>query len=325
MNKEIYINGMGIVSPIGDLSNLNPPIEAEDRYNVVEPNYADYFPARAARRMCKVLKISQVAANLALRNANLEQTDGVIVGTAIGNIKDSEKFLSDLIKYKEQLLAPTSFIQSTHNTIAGQIGMSMNCYGYNSTYSHKIFSFEWTVLDAMLQIQDGLGENYLVGAADETTDLVFEVLSHFKQHGKEKFPAGEGAGFYVLSANKVEQSLAKLELCKIHHKYDGLTDLREELNKVFPKGLADFDCILTGASAEQDEFYKPLAELPTFPFKSLSGNYQTASSFALGLAVKLLNGERPLENDRFKPQIDKVLICNHFGQNNLAILSLSNV
>ncbi len=42
----------------------------------------------------------------------------IITGTALGCLEDTVTFLTRMIELNEELLPPTAFIQSTHNTVA---------------------------------------------------------------------------------------------------------------------------------------------------------------------------------------------------------------
>ena len=60
----------------------------------------------------------------------------------------------------KNILTPTSFIQSTHNTVGGQIALGLECKGYNFTYVHASISFESALLDAQLQLAMDEASNY---------------------------------------------------------------------------------------------------------------------------------------------------------------------
>ena len=70
--------------------------------------------------------------------------------TGLGCLEDTEKFLSSIYTNEEKLLNPTPFIQSTHNTVAGAIALAIKCHGYNATYTHRGFSFESALEDALI-------------------------------------------------------------------------------------------------------------------------------------------------------------------------------
>src|SRR6478736_199948 len=90
-----------------------------------------------------------------------------------------------MIEQNEQLLTPTAFIQSTHNTIGAQIALLLGCNGYNNAFVHRGFSFESALLDAALLIRENEADNILVGAIDELTDRSFEILQRFGLYKKE--------------------------------------------------------------------------------------------------------------------------------------------
>ena len=150
--KTVYINSVGSISSQKTFDNsefLQDFISYEDNViSVVKPNYKEFIPPAESRRMAKGVKMGVVASKIALKDANLEAVDAIITGTGMGCVNDSEQFLKALIDNDEQFLTPTSFIQSTHNTVGGQIALGLKCKGYNFTYVHASISFESAVLDA---------------------------------------------------------------------------------------------------------------------------------------------------------------------------------
>src|SRR5690606_20919558 len=142
--------------------------------------------------------------------------EAIIVGTGLGCLTDTQRFLSDLCTSKEGVLSPTAFIQSTHNTIAGQIALLLNCNGYNSTYSDRNHSFEQALLDAKLHLLEG-NDSILVGAADEKTDLVERVVAAIMESKKsnsspQDYFLGEGSSFFVVSQTKKFNSIELKDL-----------------------------------------------------------------------------------------------------------------
>ena len=144
MKKPVYINSTGSVSAQKTFDNATFLDEITE-YNatelaVVDPDYKVYISAAAARRMAKGIKMSTVSSQTALKEAGLENVDAIIVGTGLGCLDDSSTFVGDIINNNEQFLTPTRFIQSSHNTVAGQIALMLGCKGYNFTilFSHMI-------------------------------------------------------------------------------------------------------------------------------------------------------------------------------------------
>src|SRR5690554_5169772 len=91
--KKVYINSISSISAQKTFDNSefldeviihkNPVIFA------VEPNYKDYIPPAAARRMAKGIKMGVSASKMALHEAGLDQVDAIITGTGMGCVRDS--------------------------------------------------------------------------------------------------------------------------------------------------------------------------------------------------------------------------------------------
>src|SRR5690606_5551866 len=116
----------------------------------VDPDYKQWIDVKQIRRMSRVVKMGVAAANLSLEAAGLTAPDAIITGTAYGCLDDTGVFLKKMVEQQEEMLTPTAFIQSTHNTVAGQIALLLQCHGYNNTFVNRGFSFENALLDAMM-------------------------------------------------------------------------------------------------------------------------------------------------------------------------------
>src|SRR5690606_14557075 len=101
---------------------------------IQNPDYKEFVEAGMLRRMSKILRMSVACAKDSLLQAGVGQPDAIIVGTGLGCLLDTEKFLNNVLTV-EGLLPPTSFIQSTHNTLAGQISLSLGNHAYNMTHT----------------------------------------------------------------------------------------------------------------------------------------------------------------------------------------------
>ena len=186
--KNVYINSVGSVSAQKTFDNsefLEEIVYYEANViKVIDPNYKDYIPAAAARRMAKGIKMSTISSRTALDEAGLENVDAIMVGTGLGCIGDSAKFVSDIIDNNEQYLTPTRFIQSSHNTVSGQIALAIGCTGYNFTYVNASVSFESCLIDALLQLRTDEAKNVLVGGVDELADHhvgSHQLIQHIKK------------------------------------------------------------------------------------------------------------------------------------------------
>jgi 3-oxoacyl-[acyl-carrier-protein] synthase II len=208
---SIYINGIGNISPQNTFGKRNfegPVITAESGvFSILEPDYKAYIDSKLLRRMAKIIKMGVTAASEALRDAGMERPDAITTATALGCTQDTDRFLTSMIEFNEQTLSPTSFIQSTHNTIGGQIALQLGIHDYNMCYTQRGASFESALLDAILLLQNDEATQVLAGGFDELIDRV-RILQ--ERLGKYRHTSGgEGAAFFALS-KKNDNAYAKL-------------------------------------------------------------------------------------------------------------------
>jgi hypothetical protein len=247
--------------------------------------------------------------------------DAVITATGLGCLSDTEKFMNALIDNEERLLNPTPFIQSTPNTIGGQIALLCQIYAYNVTYTHRGLSFETALIDAMMRINEGDG-NVLVGAMDEITETSYLIM---KRMGLLKgVKAGEGAHFFVLGKEPNENTFAQLKGVDTFMTQDSEEALGKRIDKFLTSnGLdrMDVDCLMTGKNGRQrlDTIYEKM-ESRLFPnachstFKDICGEYQTASAFAFWKAANILKEDAMIKN---------ILIYNHYNNINHSLILIS--
>ena len=131
----------------------------------------DLIPPMEARRMGRLMKAATMSALTALRKAGLQKPDAIITATANGMQENSEKFLKEISDGGEELLKPTLFMQSTHNTVGSAIAIRTHCHGYNMTYTQGAASFDWAMRDARRLIATGKARTVLVECHDEATPL----------------------------------------------------------------------------------------------------------------------------------------------------------
>ena len=344
--KKVYINSVGSISAQETFDNttfLSSLIDHEDNViNVISPNYKEYIPPAAARRMAKGIKMGVVASKIALKEAGLENVDAIITGTGMGCVRDSEKFVSAIIDNDEQYLTPTSFIQSTHNTVGGQIALELQCKGYNFTYVHASNSFESALLDAKMQLELGEENNILIGGVDELGDhtvTIHRLINHIKSEvvkssevldSKTKGAVfGEGANFFVLSNNKQQNSYAEVAAVKTFNTLskDNLSQAVIAFLNEHDTTVEAIDALILGnnGDVDYDGFYETLSS-ETFnntqqiAYKHLCGEFNTASSFGLWLASKILKTQTlpdVVKRNRIEPSSFKtILLYNQYrGEN----------
>lgn len=161
------------------------------------------------RRMSSVLKSAVTTAVECVEGIEgIDRLDAIITATGLGCLADSERFLRNIIVDNEQLLNPTPFIQSTFNTVGGQIAILRHKNCYNVTYVNRDHSFEDALLDALMHIADNESHRVLVGAFDEQTPTQYKIME--RMGFWRKSICQEGAVFTTLTAQSSECSLAEL-------------------------------------------------------------------------------------------------------------------
>ncbi|MDR6465547.1 beta-ketoacyl synthase N-terminal-like domain-containing protein [Chryseobacterium sediminis] len=349
--SAVYINSASCISVQDTLNeNILQNLTPENSSNIikaVEPNYKEFIPPAMIRRMSKTVKMSSVASHYALKEAGIEQPDAIIVGTGMGCSQDSEKFLKNVIDNHEEFLTPTFFIQSTHNTVAGQIALGLQCHAYNFTYVNTSSSLEFSLLDAQLQINDGEAENVLVGSTDEQTARTMELYCLNNTIKKEAdLPAdylhsitngviwGEGASFFVVGKDKTESSYAKLKNINISNKVE-LDEVQDFIQNFLAQNnlsTGDIDAVILGFSgdADSDVYYTKAMDL--FPnssllyYKHLSGEFNTASGFSTFIACHILKEQQIPEvmmiNSEKKESVKNILLYNHLAGHDHSLVLL---
>ncbi|WP_209402623.1 beta-ketoacyl synthase N-terminal-like domain-containing protein [Pseudozobellia sp. WGM2] len=347
MKQSVYINSVGSVSAQKTFDNsfLDDVVLHNDTViNVIAPNYKEYIPPAAARRMAKGIKMSTVSAKNAMQEAEVaeDEIDAIIVGTGLGCIGDSEKFVSDIIDNNEQFLTPTRFIQSSHNTVAGQIALGIGCKGHNFTYVHSAISFESAVLDAKMQIEENEAKTILVGGVDELVDhhiSTHRLIGHIKKEAVETMSIlksgtsgavfSEGAHFFVLSNEKKSSCYSELVALKTFNVLSESQVSDETSNFLMEQGLTEesVDLIIMGNNGDNDfdSYYDSLSKgafknVAQAYFKHLSGEFDTASGFGFWLANMILKqGKVPASvqlNEKRAESVQTILIYNQYrGEN----------
>jgi hypothetical protein len=214
------------------------------------------------RRMSRVIKNAVTTAVECVEGVeNIDSLDAIITATGWGCLADSERFLRNIIADKEQLLNPTPFIQSTFNTVGGQIALLRHNHCYNVTYVNRSHSFEDALLDAMMRIEDCESSNILVGAFDEQTPSQHRIME--RMGAFRRCADGEGAVFMRLTAQRLATSVAQVD------NIDFLT-----------KTITTKECLERYATTSSAKLlYNTYSEYGLFP---------TSSAYTFAEAVKLI-------------------------------------
>jgi len=336
---KAFINNTALVSPQKTFDQ-DFPIEVI-RYTgalclkCIEPVYKDYLDPMISRRMSRIVKMGVCAALNCLRKAGVEMPDAIIAGTGLGCLEDTEKFLGSVYTLQEHLLNPTPFINSTHNTIAGAIALAIKCHGYNATFTHRGFSFESALTDALMLSAENPRAIILAGAFDEITSNMYDITKRLGLWNS--ILPGEGVAFFLLSGARQPNSMAQLNALHTLFNPEREDVVEREMKKfVNDTGLSvqDIDLVLMGMNGDPltDSYYQRLMSgmfdgRRVAGFKDLCGEYDTASSFALWLAAQIIHKQHVPEwiraNEHNTGKLKNILIYNHLRGVNHSFYLLS--
>jgi len=319
------------------------------KLTVIEPDYKDYIDAKLARRMSSIIKRGIAAAKRCLEATEVEIPDAIIAGTALGCLEDTVTFLTRMVELNEEMLPPTAFIQSTHNTVAAQIALMLQCHGYNNTFVHKGISFESALIDALMLLNEKEAHNIIVGGTEEMVDASFKVLSRLGLYRRQPVSnldllkteakgsmGGEGSAFFLLTDQASGDNLAELTAVNTYYQPENIEQniinfLSE--NSVSPQ---DLDLVITGRNGDikNDAIYHQLnlnlfKDVALANYKHLCGEYPVSSSFALWLAANIINRQEVpeivIERGAKAGSLRKILIYNHYQNKYHALMLVSAV
>jgi hypothetical protein len=234
-------------------------------------------------------------------------------------------------------------MQGTYNALAGLIGLSLKCTGYNNTYVSKGFALGSALNDAMIQLQDEPEKRLLIGTYDESAAVQYTTgirAGHFKTVSVDSLKLysyntpgsiqGEGAAFFLLSGMRSASTLCRLVAMQglFRPTPEELTNALHSFLEHNGTSTADLDLWIAGYSgdAERDRSISKLTDdalalVPQARFKHLTGEYCTADAFALWLGAKILKRQSipaavVVNVGPRKNRIGRVLIVNHYLDRN---------
>jgi hypothetical protein len=258
---------------------------------IIHPVYKTYIPPMGLRRMGPATKMSVACAFKCLKNINLAQPDSIITATGFGALVDTLKFLNVSITVQNALLPPTSFIQSGHNSMAGQIALMLKNDCYNMTHVQQGLSFEYAMLDTMLSISEGK-QNVLTGAVDEHIPVINDLANRFKLDQSKINQLSQGASFFVFGPDK-SKAVTEVKAISIVD----TENITEAINAFLSTHNIDAKSITMGFIGNN------LTETPTavFPFDTICytdycGQHAASSSFGLHYASEYMRINNNTQN-----------------------------
>ncbi|MGF7076348.1 beta-ketoacyl synthase chain length factor [Mucilaginibacter sp. 3215] len=347
----MYIRAASNISPQNTFGNQ--PFLSElaeytgDKLTCIEPDYKTLIDPKLIRRMSRIIKMGVAAGMDCLHQAGINAPDAIITGTAYGCLEDTNTFLSKMVQQNEEALAPTAFIQSTHNTISAQIALLLQCHRYNNTFVNGGASFENALLDAMMLLYEGEASNVLIGGIDEITINSHAILKRMGLYSREPVSnfellnntgkgtmAGEGSAFFLLSRGASGNDWAKIEGVSSFYKPRNVAEIQQHIRTFLLTQNTDINeigLLLTGSNGDLKNVavYEQLLQydfdnVPVINYKALCGEYPTSSAFAMWLAAhEIKNGVCSFVSSRNQIPLKKVLIYNHYQNIHHSLILLS--
>lgn len=327
-HRRIYIKGASQISVQQPLAEdwMTAPVWHNEPYTrSIDPNFREWINPLESRRMGKILKRALVTAMKVMKDTDVSQPDAIITGTGLGCIENTELFLDQLCREGEEMLKPTYFMQSTHNTISSLISIQQKCHGYNSTYSHKGVSFDSALFDAFVQMRVGDIRNALVTGNDEMTPSYFRILQRMGFVGQPGQVTGSEASVAMLLSDDKKHAL-----CEI-------ADMKMCFGQMDTAALpTDVDAVLLGLNGHEqnDSAYEPVmqhyASVPMLRYKHLFGECYTVSGLGIYATAHLLKrGIVPAFmrcDGRQEPlSVNRLLVVNHSDGENFSYVLMQQV
>lgn len=295
-------------------------LELSDSSQLIVPDYTDIIPAMDRRRMSDVLKMSIACSVDCLEQAGLTQPDAIIVGTSMGCCTHTKNFLDKINSANGGLISPTSFILSTHNTIAGQISLHLKNHSYNITHTQNSLSFEQALMDGMLCLNEGI-THVLVGGADELEDTLFNMKVRLN---RQDVINAMGASFFILSAEVPEApSVNLIDVISCGLTSELLPSIHDFL-KSNSVSTEDIDLVLYSASQQKTVLELELIfdKSKILDYQKFSGTWFTNSAFAMSYGADML-----FQNKSSGPNstVNTILICNNLVPENVGLILINNI
>jgi Beta-ketoacyl synthase, N-terminal domain len=314
-----------------DIELINEPVDK--KLLAIEPSYAQ-IPPGILRRMGKSIRMGVGAALPLMAESN--NINGIIMGSANAGMDDCVKFLNQIVQYEEGQLTPGSFVQSTGNVIAGQLGLISKNKGYNITHIHLGLAFENALLDAMMQLNTNPSNSYLVGGVDEISPFHYNIETLAGSYKAEEISnknlyesdsagciVGEGAAMFLVNGS-ADSAIAKVEAISTLHSNDKelvKQQLELFLQKNLPAGSV-VDFFLSGENGDNRTlpFYEACEILladdtSIVRYKHMSGDFATASALGLWYACEFLQNQQ-VPGHMFKKKTSKTIYRNILLYNN---------
>jgi len=154
MMKQLYIKSYAVCTP--DESAL-----AEFQIPCVDIDKT-LIPAGMRRRTSLTTRMAITAASIACEKASLEQQDIASIFASLGGEIQITDALCRLLPDDNELLSPTQFHNSVHNTTAGYWSILSKCQAPTTAIAAADDTFAMGLIEAYSQLQQESGDRLLV-------------------------------------------------------------------------------------------------------------------------------------------------------------------
>lgn len=270
--KRVVVTGLGVVSPFGVGTNKfwNSLVEGKSGISTTSSielekhpvkisgeikdfNPDDYIDPKEAKRMDRFTQFALVAADEAIKDAGLENTDtdpyriGVIVSSAAGGFKTFEKNHMMVLERGPSKCSPFTIPMMIVDMPSGQISMKYGYKGVNKAVVSACATGSHSVGDAFRSIQYGDADIMITGGCEATIcDVGIGAFTSARtlsrrndepqrasrpyDKDRDGFVMSEGAGVLVLE----EYEHAKARGAKIYAEVVGYAQTADAYDMVAP-------------------------------------------------------------------------------------------
>lgn len=344
-----YINGVDCISAQHRNEELVPLEKGQAYVSAREPIYKEVITPGKIRRLDKMSKMGLYASKICLKDAGMENVDGIVVGVGQTFSDNPSSMLEKLIHHDEGLINPGMFMNSLLSSASGQIALDLKCYGYNNTLTQRGFSFESALIDGIVQIEQGDCDNMLIGGIDAVSDTYIKLADEYGYINSSGFESGayfsnsdenrivgEGAAFFLLSSSAADSSYVAIKAVDCFYTQEPERQVVQKLGSFLRKHRVlntNIDLVLSGKGFDHlfEEPYlrteeKLLRGIPHIFFKKYCGEYPTASTFGLWMGSQIIKNQAvpPQEamHDQINGDINTILLINSYAGNYFTFLLL---
>lgn len=268
------------------------------------PIYMEYIPPLKLRRLSSILRMTLTTTLNCI--SNHKSIDGMIYTTALGCLNDTEKFLVEINNNIGKALSPTAFIQSTHNTISGQISLFLKNHSYNMTHSQLNLSFETGLMDCINGFCSDSNKKFmLLGAADEKIDCL-DLLRPMLI--SSDYPLTElSSTFLIAPENELAQGDVFIDRVITNYSSKSILEVLTENNLK----LEDFDLVLHSNVKSINE----ISGVEELNYLEYFGINYSSNALATHFAFDFLK----------KTEAKKVLVLNNICPSSTGIICLGKI